>query len=156
MCIQLGRIESLLSHGKEFLLGEAPTLADFTVYGAPWLLETIGGKNTVIDALPRTRNWLSKVAECGHCSYQSLSPREAIAIANKATPVNPPNDSKPPDGFLPGQQVKVSPRDEYSPAIGKLVATDDQSIVVRVDNETVDNIHVHFPRVGYRISPSKP
>ncbi|MGR8949736.1 MAG: glutathione S-transferase family protein [Gammaproteobacteria bacterium] len=156
MCIQLGRIESLLSHEDDFLLGSKPTLADFTVYGAPWLFETIGGKSPVIDALPRTRKWLAKVAECGHGSYQSLRPREAIDIANKQTPANTANDSKPPDGFQLGQQVKVSPRDEYSPASGKLVAVDEQSIVLRVDNDTVDNIHVHFPRVGYRISRSKP
>ena len=37
MAAQMSRIEGLLAHGDAFLLGQTPTLADLTVFGAPWL-----------------------------------------------------------------------------------------------------------------------
>ena len=156
MCVQLARIEALLAHDKPFLLGETLTLADLTVYGAPWLLETVGGKSAVIDDLPKTRRWLANVAQYGHGNMHVMDANRAISIANDTAPETPASSTELPVGFSLGDSVKVSPRDEHSPAGGKLVAIDEHAIVIRVDNALVQNIHVHFPRVGYRLSHAKP
>lgn len=150
MTTQLERIEALLAPDKDFLLGNQVCLADFITYGAPWLLETIGGQSPVIDSMPNTRRWLSNVSKIGHGSHNELSADAAIAIANDA---NPQPISGVTDGnFKSGEHVKVSPRDEYSPAEGKLVAMNEHEIVISGNNERVNHVHVHFPRIGYRVS----
>ena len=45
--------------------------------------------------------------------------------------------------------------DAWLSASGKLVACDEKRIVIRVDNDRVSHIHVHFPRIGYRLSKPK-
>ena len=155
MATQMARIENLLAHGDDYLLGPKPTLADLTVYGAPWLLEKVGGTNAVIDKLPRTRTWLSRVANIGHGEHNSLSSEQALELANNSKPQVIENESYVPDGLRLGETVKVSPRDENSPAIGTLLAINAWQITLRVENERVNSVNVHFPRIGYRVSVIK-
>lgn len=150
MKAQLARIEGLLSQDQACLLGDEPCLADFIIYGAPWLLETIGGPSPVIDEMPKTRQWLSKIARIGHGTFHESSAEEAIKIANTTTPREA--SALTDDNFKSGDRVKVSPRDEYSPAEGNLVALNEREIVISGHNDRVDHVHVHFPRIGYRVS----
>ena len=46
-----------------YLLGDAPSLADFALYGALWPLPFTG--NAVPTALPRTRRWFEQVGALG-------------------------------------------------------------------------------------------
>ena len=153
MKAQLERIEALLSSERSFLFGDEPCLADFIIYGASWLLETIGGQSPVINEMPKTRRWLSNIAKIGHGTFDNLSPDAAIDIANEATPLRTPAFED--DSFNSGERVKISPRDEYSPAEGYLVAIDEREIVIRGHNDRVNQVYVHFPRIGYRVSRKK-
>ena len=81
MAAQMQRIENLLAHDDEYLLGLSPTLADLTVFGAPWLLETVGGKSQLIDNLAKTRRWLSRVAKLGHGAPTPLDAEQALEVA---------------------------------------------------------------------------
>ncbi|MEM7466876.1 MAG: glutathione S-transferase family protein [Pseudomonadota bacterium] len=155
MRAQLTNIEGLLSHGKRFILGEEFTLADCIVYGAPWLLETIGGRSEVIEELARTRSWMSEVKSVGHGESTSLSPADALEVANSGTPQAQTEAIDLPNKVEVGESVMVSPRDEHSPAHGVLVALTEKRIVIRVSNDRVDHVHVHFPRIGYRVSREK-
>lgn len=155
MKVQLERIEILLSHGEHFILGDSPCLADLIVYGAPWLLETLGGPSDVIDKLPNTRAWLARIAKIGQGEHTPMSADTAIKIANESAPMPVEKTQMLPTDFNIGEQVKVSPRDEYSPAAGRLIAVDETQIVISGGNDRVSNVHVHFPRLGYRISRNK-
>jgi glutathione S-transferase len=163
MKVQMARIESLLATQRTFILGQSATLADFIVYGSPWLLETLGGRSEVLDKLPNTRQWMSRVAAIGHGSATPMSAEEAMTIANLAAPESlgeslsdaHGEQNTMPDGISKGDEVKVSPRDENSPAFGTLVALNDNEIVIRGSNDRVNSVQVHFPRVGYRLSKIK-
>lgn len=155
MTAQMRRIEELLAHGDAFLLGPTPTLADLTVYGAPWLLEKVGGRSPLFDALPKTRAWLGRVASIGHGEHQPLAAKQALEIATNAAPIALGACTTLPQGVHIGDKVTVAPRDENSPARGELMQINEKRIVIRVNNEYVNNIHVHFPRIGYRVSKQR-
>lgn len=155
MCMQLARIEALLTHDEAYLLGAELTLADFIVYGAPWLLETVGGPSEIIDELPRTRAWMGRLAAVGHGEIAELSAEQAIEHANESTCAPLPTHSSPPETLVLGDEVTVSPRDEYSPSHGQLVCINDEQIIIRANNDRVVGVHVHFPRLGYRVSQQK-
>jgi hypothetical protein len=57
-----------------------------------------------------------------------------------------------PEGLALGDAVSVRPLDENSPAFGKLAYADDKQISITVMNESVNEVRVHFPRSGYRLS----
>lgn len=155
MTAQMSRIEDLLLTGNNYLLGDHPTLADVTVYGSPWLLETIGGQSPVFENLPKTRAWLDRIKGIGAGERKPLGASDALALANDASPspLTPP--SAFPQSLELNDLVSVAPRDEHSPAEGKLVYLDEHRITIRIDNERVNHVHVHFPRTGYRVSKVK-
>jgi len=150
---ELGAIEDLFAPGQPYVLGDAPGLADIALYHVPWFLDTIEPEHHLLDAMPRTRAWMSRIAAIGHGVPQPLTAAEAIARANETAPKvsKAPWDPNP-EGIATGEPVSVSPLDENSPAHGTLVGADDRTICISVRNERVDPVHVHFPRSGYKLS----
>ena len=155
MAMQMARIENLLSHEQPYLLGSVPTIADLIVYGAPWLLETIGGSSPTIDKLLRTREWLGRIANIGHGKKTPLAAERALKIACDQEPNPVSLQSQIPNNLALGDQVTVAPRDENSPAQGILVAMDAQQIIIQVEHAAINRVNVHFPRIGYRVSRLK-
>jgi glutathione S-transferase len=149
----LGRMEQQLSRGKEFLLGDAPCIADFAHYHPLWF---VAGNEAVADALqpyPAVRAWMARIDSIGHGANTKLSAAEAIEIARAAEPERFDTDGfSSAGGFQPGQAVKVGAVDYGTDQVaGELVHEDAEEIVIRREDDRAGLVQVHFPRYGFRI-----
>lgn len=153
---ELHGIEVLFCDQRNFVLGDTPGLADAALYNVPWFLDTIEPGHTLLDDMPLTRSWMARIAAVGHGQRNAIDAAVAFERANSAPPaaIAPPAQALP-EQIEVGEPVSVSPLDEHSPALGTLVTADDERIVIRVSNERVHWVHVHFPRSGYRLSRSR-
>ena len=145
-------LAAALPEDDPFLSGQEAGVADFTVYHPLFLLDKIGRDHGLLDPHPRIRAWMERVAAVGQGSRQELETARALEIARAAEPQELGGAAcEGPEDLERGSWVSVTPRDEPSPSVGKLLALDSSRIVLGVSNERVGEVHVHFPRVGYRI-----
>jgi len=151
--LQLALLEGLLAHGQDFVLGETIGVADFSLYSAPWFLETVGGPSAVLDRLPLTRAWMARVKATGHGHTQAMAAAEALAIAAASAPLPCRTGATAVlDGITLGDEVRVTPIDQRAPARGTLAAFDDERITLVQRSAALGEIATHFPRLGYRVS----
>lgn len=135
-----------------FVNGSAPGSADFTLYSTLWF-----ARNGRFDfsPYPATAAWLARMQAFGHGSPTEMTADEAIALAASAQPAALDHDSVSPDasGLALGQQVSVAPEllGHGTAVQGKLVGINAQRLALALNNERAGDVHVHFPRVGYRI-----
>ena len=74
-----------------------------------------------------------------------------LARAHEPAPVPPTAVSTAPERLRRGEAVTVTPFDQYSPAHGELLRLDDQRISIAAHHPRTGTVHVHFPRLGYRV-----
>ena len=154
---ELAEIENLFDDDNPFVLGSGAGLADFSLYHVPWFLDTIDPSHGLLNRMPKTRAWMARVAAIGHGTFETISSREAIAVAAANVPVALAQDGVDtlgPERISIGERVTVSPLDEDAPAVGVLVGLDDRRISLAVDRAQGFRVHVHFPRSGYKLSRS--
>ncbi len=85
-----------------------------------------------------------------------MDAKRALEIARAATPASAEfADAGDPQGLAPGQMVAVVPDvDGGDPSVeGRVVAVSMDTIAVSRSDPEVGDIVVHFPRVGYRVTP---
>ncbi|MFT4563159.1 MAG: glutathione S-transferase [Gammaproteobacteria bacterium] len=153
---ELHAIEDLFVDDSLYVLGDELSLADISLYQIPWFLNTIEPGHSFLDQMPRTREWVARVAAIGHGEVSTFSAQGAIERANQSTPI--PIDSvatTTPEGLAVGDPVLVSPMGELSPASGTLAFADDERVVIDVSNERLKHVRVHLPRSGYRLSRNR-
>ena len=152
---QLTWIESLLSDGREWIAGDAVTIADFAVYHALWFITARSDR--LADELAPHQNiqaWMQQVQAFGHGEAQPMTPSDALDIATAAEPEVPiPStlfDEDPPLG----SNVRIRP-DDYArdPVEGELVLITAEEFAVRRTDARVGAVTVHFPRLGYDLRP---
>ena len=160
---QLRALASLLneqlSDGRRFLAGDAPSLADIHAFSVPWFARAMMPETTDLLAdftyLP---DWERRVADIGEGSRSVITAAEAHRLARDATSSATARvDAHEAQGLRVGQQVTVEPDDSRRGAVtGVVVIAGANDIAVRHHNDTVGEVVVHFPRIGYRIYFSKP
>lgn len=145
--------QQLAREDDEFLLGSAPCIADFAVAHCLWFLKATPVTAPLVDDYPEVAAWLSKVLGVGHGSHSELSAEEALSIARDATPAALPDEALgEPNGFLVGQQVAICAVDYGTdPVEGELLFAGTEELILRREDERAGVVHVHFPRIGYRI-----
>ena len=154
---QMTRIEDMLSGGSDYILGQELSLADLSVYEAPWFIEKIGGRCDRLDGLPLTRAWMQRLAGLGHGYKSDLPAKDALDWARASEPVvMEASGYEAPEGVTIGDDVIVSPLAERSPARGTLMYVDEGRVSLRADDRRLGEVHVHFPRLGYRLSRDNP
>jgi glutathione S-transferase len=135
-----------------FVNGTQPGSGDFTLYATLWF-----ARNGRFDfsPYPATTAWLERMKAFGHGTPTDMTADEAIALAAGAQPAALTYDSVSPDasGLTLGQQVSVAPEmlGHGTAVQGTLVGINAQRLTLALHNERVGDVHVHFPRVGYRI-----
>lgn len=140
-----------LSDGRPYLLGDAPTIADFALYNPLWFVRNAAAISEKIEAYPKVREWMDRIAALGHGESTKLSSTDAIAIANESTSVVSDGQSDV-AGIQVGDEVEVSPADYgMDPVVGRLALADDTEIVVRRRDERAGDVAVHFPRFCYSV-----
>lgn len=146
----LDLLEQQLADGRAFLLGDAPSLADFSVYHPVWAMRANDLSAGFIAALPRTLAWADRIAAFGHGTPTEITAADAVRIAREATPVTTPaEDPADPTGRKVGDRIRIFP-EPYGrdPVVGDLVRADAHGIAIRRRDERVGEIVVHFPREG--------
>jgi glutathione S-transferase len=151
----LGFVADQLEDGRAFLMGDKPTLADIQCHMNPWFMKS--ALPHVADAMmkefPKVEAWFARVNAIGHGKPAPMDSKEALAIAEAATPeAKPLPDPFEPSGRKPGDKVKVS-ADDYGrdPVAGEIVFTNAHEIAIRRRDPQVGDIVVHFPRAGFTV-----
>jgi len=145
---------------QRFLLGDAPSIADFAAYHPLWLTRIRHPVQAdVLGAAPNLREWMDRMQALGSLHAQPFDSTRAIALACAAQPL--PVDAGPlgaPDfddrhGIALGERVTVTAESfGPEPTPGELVAATRNHYTLRRTGERAGTVHVHFPRVGYLLA----
>ncbi|MCG6541704.1 glutathione S-transferase family protein [Pseudomonas sp. KSR10] len=155
--VLMARLQQQLARGTgEFLLGSAPCIADFAVAHCLWFLKATPVTAPLVEDYPEVAAWLSKILGVGHGSHSELSAEAALTCSREATPAPLPDEAFfEPNGFQAGQQVTIAAVDYGTdPVTGELVFAGVEELILRREDERAGVVHVHFPRIGYRIEAS--
>ncbi|MDE3738518.1 glutathione S-transferase family protein [Metapseudomonas resinovorans] len=151
--VLMGRLQQQLERSEgDFLFGE-PSVADFSLAHCCWFLKGTPVTAPLVDDYPEVAAWFGRVLGFGEGASSPLSAAEAVDIARNATPAAlPVEDFVDPNGFAPGQKVAVAATDYgVDPVEGELVFVGREEIILRRQDERAGVVHVHFPRLGFRI-----
>ncbi len=147
----MARLEQQLQHEQgDYLFGE-PSIADFAMAHSLWFLKATPVTAPLVDAYPAVCAWLQRVLDFGQGTPIEMTAEQALAVAKGAEPVALPEfDSG--FGFSKGQRVTVAATDYgVDPVEGELVYIGAEELVVRREDPRAGVVHVHFPRIGFRI-----
>jgi glutathione S-transferase len=151
---QADLVEQQLADGREFLLGDAPGLADVNAYFPVWMARgNVPTAGTIFAAYGRLAAWERRMAAIGHGTRSEMAPAEAHAVARASTPeAGQGVDPADPLGLAAGDAVVVTP-DDYGkvPVAGELVTLQLHEVAVRRTDPRCGTVVVHFPRIGYRV-----
>ncbi|MCR9079456.1 MAG: glutathione S-transferase [Hyphomonadaceae bacterium] len=155
---QLLWIEERLAGGRlagtgDWLVGTKPGLVDVHVHMNPWFVE----KNIpdfleeCFEAAPLTRDWYARLKEFKGQAPEEISGADAVEIAHKAAPrLKPASTAGDLRDFQPGDRVAIAPDDYGKDWVeGDLVIANAERVIIARQDERADNLHIHFPRVGY-------
>jgi len=147
----LRRLSDMLDE-KPYLLGEVPSIADFSAYHPLWYTRRIESVRTILDLTPAVIDWMDRMAAIGHDVPEKFSSEKAIAVAKASTPHSLLTDSTFQDdhGIPLGTAVTIRAESfglEETP--GTLVAATRTHYTLERGNERAGTVHVHFPRIGY-------
>jgi glutathione S-transferase len=152
---QLSLLDAQLADGRPFLLGSAPSLADFAAYHPVWFLRALPPTNSpaALAEFAGVGKWAERVAGIGHGKRSEIAPAEALAIAKQAQPLPGAGVARgEPNGLVAGERVTVAPDDYgFDPVAGELVAADVHEVAVRRSSPETGEVVVHFPRAGFRV-----
>src|SRR5690606_4457282 len=137
----------------EYLLGEEPSIADLAWYHPLWFLAANSAVSAMLEDYSAVRAWMARIDDFGSGASARLVAVVAIRIAGASDP-----EPRPEYAFVRtrglnlGQEVTVRAVDYGSdPVAGRLVHEELDEIVIAREDERAGLVHVHFPRVGYRV-----
>jgi glutathione S-transferase len=150
-------IEAQLLDGRPFLLGDAPSLADIHAWPVLWFCRPLmPDTNKLLDSFKLLPPWEARVAALGEGQRSEISADVAHAEARMFEPVE--GEGLDPDDPLEleqGQPVVVrATTSDRGESLGTLETLLCDEIVIAHENATVGKVHVHFPRIGYEVSPA--
>jgi glutathione S-transferase len=145
------QFDTQMSLGTPWLLGSAPTIADFSVYHALWFVRGPAPLRGLLAPFTHVAQWMLAMHALRHGTPTPMSAAEAIAVAHAAAPAPAEPMSDTPE-FAPGAPVEVLPTDyALDPVAGSLVRLNTDEIAVRRTDPRAGEVVVHFPRIGYEI-----
>ena len=147
----LRRISSMLE-GQDFLLGNQPTLADFSAFHSVWFtVVKVPNLAGILDVLPAVKSWVARMQAFGHGSMSEMSAADALKVASNATPLDVSKEVfQDEHGIALGTQVVVQAESfGTEPTQGELVAASRTRYSLRRSDPRAGTVHVHFPRNGF-------
>lgn len=150
----LGRLDAQLAHGDEYLLGTQPCIADLAFYHPLWFVANNANVAATLKPFAHLQSWMARIAAIGHGKPRPIESAAAVEIARSATPESlTPNDFVDPNGLSVGHSVAIAATDYgVDPVHGTLVWQDAEEIVLRREDDRAGTVHVHFPRMGFRLT----
>jgi glutathione S-transferase len=154
---QLGWIEQRLATGRQFMLGDTPGLPDAVTYYLVWFIRGRWQPGAeLLSEFPALEAWEKRVAAIGHGKPTDMTAAEALQVAHSSEPNTPEHaDPRDPLGIKPGMPVAIVADVDggEQPVNGKTHFVDRESIALLHSNEKAGTVCIHFPRVGYRVTP---
>jgi len=152
--VYLQQFEQQLQHGGPYLLGQQPTIADFSVYHCLWFINNNAAVRAHLQPYPALQSWLTSMIAIGHGTIEKISGQDAIDEARLADKsINAECDFLELNGLKYGDQVTVQPSDiGFDPVAGQLVLSLPDEVAIKRTDERAGEVYVHFPRVGYQIA----
>ena len=155
---QLGWIEDRLSGGRAYILGDAPGMPDLLVWFIYWFVSNrYAEADAFLGQFPNLKAWSERMAALGNGSPTPMTPQEALGIAKAATPTTPEQgDPLDPQGLAPGMAASVQPltNSGETAVTGVIRFVSRDRIALTLENPQCGAMAVHFPRVGYRVTPT--
>jgi hypothetical protein len=147
-------IEEAFADGREYLMGAAPSVADFALYHPLWFLRGNVKEPDLMEGAQATKAWHDRMSGFGHGTSTLLEAKTALYIAREANPKPAaPSRGRDPSGCKPGDKVIVNANDTgRDPIGGELLSIDEQRIVIRRQHPELRELHQHFPRVGFDVT----
>ena len=154
----LRRLSDMLTE-HAFLMGNDPSIADFSAYHPLWFtLERTPSLAGILDATPLLKDWMARMKAMGHPASERMKPLEAIEVAKNSEPANVANHAFHDEHGIPlGSDVVVS-ADNFGlePTQGILVAATKTRITLQRQDDRCGKVHVHFPRNGFILKKVAP
>lgn len=149
----MARLEQQLQREEgDFLFGQ-PSLADFSLAHCLWFVKGTPVTAPLVDQYPAVLAWLGRVLGFGHGASSEMTAEQALQAARSAQPAALPEDAlAEPDGFKRGDSVTVSAVDYGVDQVqGELLFSGREELILRREDESAGVVHVHFPRLGFRL-----
>lgn len=149
-------INTQLADGRAFLEGSKPSLADIHAFSVPWFTRAAMPEvNDLLAAFNHLPTWEGRVSNIGEGIRKQITATEAHRIARETeSEIKGTIDPGDAQGLREGLKVRIEADDSRRGiTIGTIVAAAPNQIAVRHCNETVGEVVVYFPRIGYRINP---
>lgn len=151
---KLDLLERQLGAGGPFVLGGAPSLADFALYHPVFALRAFPKTADDLREFPAVRAWAARVEAFGYGEMTEISSADAIEIARAAEPAAAggvaPDE---PNGLRAGEQVRVVHESwGNDPTDGELVALSVHEVALRRTDPRAGGLVVHFPREHYVVT----
>jgi glutathione S-transferase len=155
--LQLALIEEMLADGRRWLCGDGLTAADLAVYHAMWFMTDRSRRLAhEFAAFEMLSTWMKRVCDLGHGRPRRMSAENALGVARMCEPAAPrPSRPQPEDPGL-GSLVEIRAADYAQDLIvGSLDFLDEDEVSIRISNDRVGDVAVHFPRVGFEMRPAR-
>ena len=154
----LRRLSDMLTENA-YLMGDTPSIADFSAYHPLWFtVEKTPSLASILDATPLIKDWMARMKAIGHHQFNKMSAVEAIEVAKHTSPLDVSTQT-----FINEHDIALGTNvivtaDNFGPAPtqGTLVAASKTRLTLRREDERAGTVHVHFPRNGFVLKKATP
>lgn len=157
MRAQIGWIDQRLATGRSFLLGDQPGLPDVQAWHIVWFLRGRWAEGPAfLSEFENVEAWEDRMETLGNGEPTPMTAEEAIAVARESSIATAESlDPQDPQRLEPGMEVSVTPDVDggEEAVVGTLREAGIDSVSIVQNDERAGGVCVHFPRVGYRVTP---
>lgn len=159
------RINQMLE-GRKYLLGESPSLADFSCYHSLWFTRRLTSVASILKDYPGVLPWMDRLAEVGQGTMFKSSAEDGLALGAAAglasqsslpaslQPLLNPKEFVDTHGIALGQHVAVTAESfGVEASEGELIGTYATHFTLGRVDPVAGKVRVHFPRVGFVLKP---
>ena len=147
----LRRLSDMLTE-HPYLMGDVPSIADFSAYHPLWFtLERTPSLAGILDATPLLKDWMSRMKEFGHHNIIKMTAAEAVDVAKQSTPIDVSTKQFVDEHDIPLRTEVIVTADNFGlePTQGILVSASKTRLTLKREDERTGTVHVHFPRNGF-------
>lgn len=151
----LSWLDTQLSDGRSFLLGDNAAAIDAQMYHVVWFVRgRCAAGPALLAEFKNLQRWEHSIAALGHGTSSAMSPEDAIQRAKSLQPaITGGVADGDPQGLTAGMSIAVTPDvDGGEQAVsGILKSADAESVSIERISDDAGTVCVHFPRAGYRL-----
>jgi len=154
---QLGWLEDQLLSNGAYLHGIKPSMTDLLGWYVVWFIKgRYAQAEQVLAEFPSILAWAARMEAIGHGNFEDMTPAESLDIAFNSTPTTKElSDAADPQELKPGMKVSITTLGDTGETgiEGKVKALHRDTVAIARHHELCGDVVVHFPRVGYRVTP---